>query len=46
MEDLLTSTYSDGTKVDGCLSPYDGISRGIISALRRRLGTVGEPDCR
>lgn len=34
MEDLLTSTYSDGTKVDGVLSPYDGISRGIITALQ------------
>lgn len=34
MEDLLTSTYSDGTKLDGVLSPYDGISRGIITALQ------------
>jgi len=34
MEDLLTSTYNDGTKVDGVLSPYDGISRGIITALQ------------
>lgn len=34
MEDLLTSTYADGTKVDGVLSPYDGISRGIITALQ------------
>jgi len=34
MEDLLTSSYSDGTKVDGVLSPYDGISRGIITALQ------------
>ena len=34
MEDLLTSTYSDGSKVDGVLSPYDGISRGIITALQ------------
>jgi putative multiple sugar transport system substrate-binding protein len=33
MEDLLTSTYSDGTKVQGVLSPYDGLSRGIITAL-------------
>jgi putative multiple sugar transport system substrate-binding protein len=34
MEDILTSTYSDGTKkVNGVLSPYDGLSRGIISAL-------------
>ena len=34
MEDLLTGTYSDGTKVNGVLSPYDGISRGIITALQ------------
>ncbi|WP_281860935.1 multiple monosaccharide ABC transporter substrate-binding protein [Salana multivorans] len=34
MEDLLTSTYSGGDKVDGVLSPYDGISRGIITALQ------------
>jgi len=33
MEDILTSTYSDGSKVNAVLSPYDGISRGIISAL-------------
>lgn len=33
MENILTSSYSDGTKVNGILSPYDGISRGIISAL-------------
>ena len=34
MEDLLTSTYNDGRKVDGVLSPYDGLSRGIITALQ------------
>jgi len=34
MEDLLTSTYSGGTKLNGVLSPYDGISRGIITALQ------------
>lgn len=34
MEDLLTSTYDGGSKpLDGVLSPYDGISRGIITAL-------------
>jgi putative multiple sugar transport system substrate-binding protein len=33
MEDLLTSTYSTGTKLQGVLSPYDGLSIGIISAL-------------
>ena len=34
MEDLLTSTYYDGSKVQGVLSPYDGLSRGIITALQ------------
>jgi putative multiple sugar transport system substrate-binding protein len=34
MEDLLTSTYSDGSKVNGVLSAYDGLSRGIITALQ------------
>jgi putative multiple sugar transport system substrate-binding protein len=34
MEDLLTGSYSGGQKVDGVLSPYDGISRGIITALQ------------
>jgi putative multiple sugar transport system substrate-binding protein len=34
MEDLLTKSYSDGTKVQGVLSPYDGLSRGIITALQ------------
>ncbi|KAJ1683137.1 hypothetical protein LUZ63_021634 [Rhynchospora breviuscula] len=33
MENILTSTYSDGSTVNAVLSPYDGISRGIISAL-------------
>lgn len=41
MEDLLTSQYSDGTKVDAVLSPYDGISRGIISALTDAGYAVG-----
>ncbi|WP_307816850.1 MULTISPECIES: multiple monosaccharide ABC transporter substrate-binding protein [Micromonospora] len=34
MEDLLTSSYNDGSKVHGVLSPYDGLSRGIITALQ------------
>jgi putative multiple sugar transport system substrate-binding protein len=33
MQNLIASTYSDGTKVQGILSPYDGLSIGIISAL-------------
>ncbi|WP_437561671.1 multiple monosaccharide ABC transporter substrate-binding protein [Sorangium sp. So ce542] len=34
MEDLLTTTYTGGAKVDGVLSPYDGLSIGILSALK------------
>lgn len=35
MEDLLTSTYGGtGAGLKGVLSPYDGISRGIITALQ------------
>lgn len=34
MEDLLTAAYNDGTVVQGVLSPYDGLSRGIITALQ------------
>ncbi|MER6124754.1 multiple monosaccharide ABC transporter substrate-binding protein [Streptomyces sp. NPDC001795] len=33
MEDILTSAYKSG-KVDAVLSPYDGISIGILSALK------------
>ncbi|WP_105567025.1 multiple monosaccharide ABC transporter substrate-binding protein [Microbacterium halophytorum] len=34
MEDLITSTYDGGSgQLDGVLSPFDGISRGIITAL-------------
>jgi putative multiple sugar transport system substrate-binding protein len=41
MEDILTANYSDGTQVDAVLSPYDGISRGIISALTDAGYAVG-----
>ena len=34
MDNLLSAHYSDGTRVDAVLSPYDGLSRGIISSLR------------
>ncbi|WP_432545141.1 multiple monosaccharide ABC transporter substrate-binding protein [Kineococcus sp. SYSU DK002] len=44
MEDLLTSAYNDGSKVDGVLSPYDGISRGILTALQNAgYGNGGQP---
>jgi putative multiple sugar transport system substrate-binding protein len=34
MDNILSASYSDGTRVDGVLAPYDGLSRGIISSLR------------
>jgi putative multiple sugar transport system substrate-binding protein len=44
MEDLLTKTYSSGAKVNGVLSPYDGLSIGILSALKSNgYGTAGQP---
>jgi putative multiple sugar transport system substrate-binding protein len=43
MENLLTSAYG-GARVDGVLSPYDGISIGILSALKSGgYGTAGQP---
>lgn len=38
MENILSQYYSDGTVLDGVLSQYDGMSRGIITALQ---GTGG-----
>jgi putative multiple sugar transport system substrate-binding protein len=44
MEDILTSTYGGGAKVNGVLSPYDGLSIGILSALKSNgYGTGGQP---
>ncbi|WP_066190036.1 multiple monosaccharide ABC transporter substrate-binding protein [Gracilibacillus timonensis] len=34
MENILSSSYSGEEKVDAVLSPYDGISRGVIQALK------------
>lgn len=34
MENILTANYSSGKKVDAVLSSYDGLSRGIVEALR------------
>ncbi|MFI7587129.1 multiple monosaccharide ABC transporter substrate-binding protein [Spongisporangium articulatum] len=43
MEDLLTKSYRDAT-VQGVLSPYDGLSIGILSALKSNgYGTSGRP---
>lgn len=44
MENLLTGTYSSGDKVDGVLSPYDGLSIGILGALKGAgYGTTDQP---
>jgi putative multiple sugar transport system substrate-binding protein len=43
MEDLLTGSYNDGSKVAGVLSPYDCISRGIITALQNAGYGQGSP---
>jgi putative multiple sugar transport system substrate-binding protein len=34
MENLLSGFYGGGQPLDGVLSPYDGLSRGVINALR------------
>jgi putative multiple sugar transport system substrate-binding protein len=44
MENLLTSSYKSGAKVKGVLSPYDGLSIGILSALKSNgYGTGAQP---
>ncbi|MFI9172920.1 multiple monosaccharide ABC transporter substrate-binding protein [Streptomyces lincolnensis] len=43
MDDILTGKYTSG-KVDAVLSPYDGISIGILSALKSDgYGSAGKP---
>ena len=43
MENLLSSNYTDA-KVDGVLSPYDGLSIGILSSLKGvAYGTPKQP---
>ncbi|TQL03484.1 sugar-binding protein [Cellulomonas sp. SLBN-39] len=34
MDELLAAHYSDGSEIAAVLSPYDGISRGIITSLQ------------
>ncbi len=34
MDNILSTHYSDGSKVDAVLSPYDGLSIGILSSLK------------
>jgi putative multiple sugar transport system substrate-binding protein len=44
MDNLLSANYSDGSRVDGVLAPYDGLSRGIIASLRAvGYGTGDQP---
>ena len=44
MDNLLSANYSDGSRVDGVLAPYDGLSRGIIASLRAvGYGTADQP---
>ena len=44
MENIITSTYGGGTTVQGVLSPYDGLSIGILSALKSAgYGTASQP---
>lgn len=44
MENLITAQYSDGEVVHAVLSPYDGLSIGIISALRSNGYGLGAND--
>ena len=34
MDNLLSAYYSDGSRVDGVVSPYDGLSIGILASLK------------
>jgi len=44
MDNLLTAFYADGQKVDAILSPYDGISIGVLSSVKNiGYGTKGQP---
>ena len=44
MQNLVAKSYSDGANVNGILSPYDGLSIGIISALQGAgYGTASKP---
>lgn len=36
MESILDSSYSHGERLDAVLSPYDGISQGIINAIESK----------
>lgn len=36
MESILDSTYAHGEKLDAVLSPYDGITQGVINAIQTK----------
>lgn len=40
MDKILAANYKDGKKLDGVLSPYDGISRAILSSVKK-FGLTG-----
>ncbi|HEX6365521.1 MAG TPA: multiple monosaccharide ABC transporter substrate-binding protein [Agromyces sp.] len=42
LENIITANYSDGSEINAVLSPYDGISRGIIGALTDAGYSVGD----
>ena len=42
MEDLISSYYTDGKKLDAVISPFDGISYGIAAALEGAGYQVGK----
>ncbi len=44
MENLITQFYSGDEVIDAVLSPYDGLSVGIISALRSNGYGLGDDD--
>ena len=40
MENILNGFYARATKLDGVLSPYDGLSRGILNAAKSAAATT------
>ncbi|MEG1012497.1 MAG: sugar ABC transporter substrate-binding protein, partial [Ruthenibacterium sp.] len=44
MDNILSGTYSDGSHLDAVLSPYDGISIGVLSSLKAiGYGSANQP---
>lgn len=44
MDNILTANYSDGSRVDAVLVPYDGLSIGVIASLKNTgYGTAELP---